>query len=113
MKEFKVSKAELIGRSVEEFVVPDMQALAKARFDETLRGNSVSHDSAIILGDGARIDINVIMIPVKSGSRVTSVFGIGRTITEQKLSEWRLLESRKLLQLGTPTTGATSRRWRR
>ena len=99
LKEFKVSKAELIGRSVEEFVAPDMLALAKARFDETLRGNSVSYDSAIILGDGARIDINVIMIPVKSGSRVTSVLGIGQNITEQKLSEWRLLESRKMLQL--------------
>ena len=99
LKEFKVSKAELIGRSVEEFVVPEMQALAKARFGDALRGNSVSYDSAVILGDGARIDINVIMIPVKSGSRVTSVLGIGQNITAQKLSEWRLQESRKMLQL--------------
>jgi diguanylate cyclase (GGDEF)-like protein/PAS domain S-box-containing protein len=99
LKEFKVSKADLIGRSAEEFIVPDMQALAKARFDETVRGNSVSYDSAILLGDGARIDINVIMIPVKSGSRVTSVLGIGRNITAQKLSEWRLQESRNMLQL--------------
>lgn len=39
------------------------------------------------------------MIPVKSGSQVTSVLGIGRNITAQKLSEWRLQESRKMLQL--------------
>jgi diguanylate cyclase (GGDEF)-like protein/PAS domain S-box-containing protein len=99
LKEFKVSKAGLIGKSAEEFIAPEMQALARTRFDETLRGDSVSYDSAIVLGDGTRLDINVIMIPVKSGSRVTSVLGIGQNITEQKLNEWRLLESRKMLQL--------------
>ncbi|HEU4373475.1 MAG TPA: diguanylate cyclase, partial [Telluria sp.] len=99
LKEFKIGKAELIGRSVEEFVAPDMQALARANFDDTLRGNSVSYDSAIVLDDGSRVDINVIMIPVKSGSRVTSVLGIGQNVTAQKLGEWRLQESRKMLQL--------------
>jgi diguanylate cyclase (GGDEF)-like protein/PAS domain S-box-containing protein len=98
LKEFRISKAELIGRSAEEFIAPELAAMARAQFDETLRGNSVSYDSAIILGDGSRTDINVIMIPVKSGSRVTSVLGIGQNITAQKLSEWHLQESRKMLQ---------------
>jgi diguanylate cyclase (GGDEF)-like protein/PAS domain S-box-containing protein len=99
LKELKVAKADLIGKSVAQFIAPEKQALAKARFDATLRGNSASYDSAIIDADGVRIELSIIMIPMKTGSEVTSVLGIGRNITEQKLSEWKLQESRKMLQL--------------
>jgi diguanylate cyclase (GGDEF)-like protein/PAS domain S-box-containing protein len=39
------------------------------------------------------------MIPVKAGGRVISVLAIGQNITARKLNEWRLQESRAMLQL--------------
>jgi diguanylate cyclase (GGDEF)-like protein/PAS domain S-box-containing protein len=99
LKEFKVSKTELIGSSAEHFLAPEKQPLAKERFDETLRGNSASYDSAIIDGDGARIEMSIIMIPVKADSEVASVLVIAQNITAQKRSEWLVQESRKMLQL--------------
>lgn len=99
LSEFKVSKAALIGRSAEQFIVPEKRSMAQERFNETLRGNAVSYHSAIIDGEGVRSEMSVIMIPVKNGNEVVSVLGIAQNITAQKQSEWRLKESRKMLQL--------------
>jgi diguanylate cyclase (GGDEF)-like protein/PAS domain S-box-containing protein len=99
LKELQVSKADLIGKSVEQFIVPERQELARGRFEHALRGNAVSYDSAVVAGDGSRIETNVIMIPVTVGGEVTGVLGIGQNITAKKLSEWRLRESKKMLQL--------------
>jgi diguanylate cyclase (GGDEF)-like protein/PAS domain S-box-containing protein len=99
LKELQLAKGALVGMPIEQFIVPEKQALAIARFDDALRGNSVSYDSTIIDGAGARTEMSIIMIPVKAGGRVISVLAIGQNITARKLSEWRLRESREMLQL--------------
>jgi diguanylate cyclase (GGDEF)-like protein/PAS domain S-box-containing protein len=99
LKEFKFDKAELLGKSVEQLIVPEKQAQATERFNDTLRGNSVSYHSTIIDGAGARVEISVIMLPVRTDSEVTSVLGLAQNITAQKLAEARLQESRKMLQM--------------
>ena len=99
LNEFNLGKSALVGMPVEHFIVAEKQALAKARFDDALRGNSVSYDSTIIDSAGVRTEMSIIMIPVKAGGRVISVLAIGQNITAQKLSEWRLQESQAMLQL--------------
>lgn len=99
LKEFLIPRADLIGTPAEHLVSPDGRAIARARFEETLRGNAISYESTIIDGTGARIELSVIMIPIKTGSEVTSVLGIAKNVTAQKLAEWRLQDSRNMLQL--------------
>jgi diguanylate cyclase (GGDEF)-like protein/PAS domain S-box-containing protein len=99
LKEFKTGKADLIGKSDENFVVPESRDRAIANFHEALGGNSVSYDSAIIDGEGARVEVNVIMIPIKADGRVISVLAIAQNVTERKMNEGRLMESRQMLRL--------------
>ncbi|NML60975.1 diguanylate cyclase [Massilia sp. RP-1-19] len=99
LKEFKANKADLIGTAFDRFIVRDKQEAARKLFDETSRGNAVSYNSAVIDGAGAQVEISVIMIPVKAGSAVVSVLVIAQNITAQKQREWRMQESRKMLQL--------------
>ncbi|MBZ2207380.1 sensor domain-containing diguanylate cyclase [Massilia soli] len=99
LSEFKARKLDVIGRPFERFIVQDKQQAARARFEETLRGNAVSFNSAVADGDGVQVEISVIMIPVKAGRAVASVLAIVQNITAQKQREWRMQESRKMLQM--------------
>ncbi|WLI90783.1 diguanylate cyclase [Massilia sp. R2A-15] len=99
LKEFKVSRADLMDKSVENLIAPENTESAREHFQQVLRGNTVSYDSAVIGGDGVRVEVCVIMIPVKVAGRVVSVLGIAENITERKLAEWRLNESKRMLQL--------------
>ena len=99
LKEFGFRSADLIGKPVEQLIVPEKRALAKASFDQALRGNSVSYLSTIIDGAGARVDLSVILLPVERHGEVTSVLGLGQNLTAQKLAELRLQQSRAMLQL--------------
>lgn len=99
VNEFKTRKSDLIGRPFERFLVRGKQDKALERFEQTRRGNAVSFNSAVNDGTGAQVEIGVIMIPVKSGSAVVSVLVIAQNITAQKQREWRMQESRKMLQL--------------
>lgn len=99
LNEFKARKADLIGSPFERFIVRDKQRAARERFDETRRGNAVSFNSAVTDGAGAQVEISVIMIPMKAGSAVVSVLVIAQNISAQKQREWRMQESRKMLQL--------------
>lgn len=99
LKEFKMSKEELIGKSVEQMIVPEKQDLARAQFEQTLRGNSVTYNSAIVDGEGNLIQLSVIMIPIKSGDKVMHIVGIAENITAQRERAWELKESKQMLQL--------------
>ena len=99
LSEFKARKADVIGRPFEIFIQRDKQEAARARFADTLRGNAVSFNSAVADGAGVKVEISVIMIPVKAGRAVVSVLVIIQNISAQKQREWRMQESRKMLQL--------------
>ncbi|WP_379787675.1 sensor domain-containing diguanylate cyclase [Massilia agrisoli] len=99
LMEFKMSKEELIGKSVEDMIVPEKQDLARAQFQETLRGNSVTYNSAIVDGEGKLIQLSVIMIPIKTGDKVIHIVGIAENITAQRQRAWELKESKQMLQL--------------
>lgn len=99
LMEFKMSKEELIGKSVEQLIVPEKQELAREQFQETLQGNSVTYNSAIVDGEGNLIQLGVIMIPIKSGDKVIHIVGIAENITAQRQRAWELRESKQMLQL--------------
>lgn len=99
LDDFKAEKSDLIGRPFEHFVVRGKQDAARERFEETSRGNAVSFNSTVNDGTGAQVEIGVIMIPMKAGSAIVSVLVIAQNITAEKRREWRMQESRKMLQL--------------
>jgi diguanylate cyclase (GGDEF)-like protein/PAS domain S-box-containing protein len=99
LAEFKIPKADLIGKSVADLIVPENRERALAAFEQVLQGISVSYESAIIDGSGARVEVSVIMVPLVVDGRVSSVLGIAQNITERKMNEWRLKESRQMLSL--------------
>jgi diguanylate cyclase (GGDEF)-like protein/PAS domain S-box-containing protein len=99
VSEFKIDKAELIGKFAGQLVVPEIQWLAQERFEETLAGHSVTYDSAFIDGAGTRVDVNVVMIPILVENKVASVLGIAHNITERKAGELLLKESQEMLRL--------------
>ena len=98
VREFKVSKQELLGQAITRFIVPEHQALSGARFEHALQGHSVSYHSAILDPEGGRSELSVIMIPLKTDDQVGVVLGFAQNITSQKLREWELTESRRMLQ---------------
>lgn len=99
VRELKTSKADLIGKSVSDFLVAEDHIRTKAHFENVLGGNSNTYDSAVIDGKGRRIEINVVLIPIKVHNQVVSVLGIAQNVTERKMNEWRLMESKKMLRL--------------
>lgn len=97
--EFRMNKDELIGKSIEQLIIPAKQDLAREQFRQTLRGNSVTYDSAIIDGEGHEIQFSVIMIPIKTNDKVAHVVGIAENITARRERAWELKESKQMLQL--------------
>lgn len=97
--EFQINKAYLIGKPFDHFIVQEKQQEARERFDEAKHGHAVSFNSSVTDGGGAPVEVSVIMIPVKAGSDVVRVLVIAQNITAQKKREWRIQQSRKMLQL--------------
>jgi diguanylate cyclase (GGDEF)-like protein/PAS domain S-box-containing protein len=99
LSEFKISKASLVGISVDRLIVPENLNRMNEFFNDVLQGNSVSYDSAIINAAGTRLEMSVIMIPVTVDGTITSVLGVAQNVTERKFAEWQLEASRNMLQL--------------
>jgi diguanylate cyclase (GGDEF)-like protein/PAS domain S-box-containing protein len=99
LKELKTGKEALTGAAVEDFVAPECRQRARDAFAQARAGNSVSFDAAIIDGEGARIELSVILIAIKQNDTTVSVLGLAQNVTERKMSEWRLRESKQMLLL--------------
>ncbi|HCY63968.1 MAG TPA: hypothetical protein DHV59_14290 [Oxalobacteraceae bacterium] len=95
----EVSKDKLMLSTPVQFVVPENAAKVEKLFEEVLKGNAVTYDNAIITGTGKRLDVSVVLIPVTTEGEISSVLGIAQNITEQRQAEWKLQESRQMLQL--------------
>jgi diguanylate cyclase (GGDEF)-like protein/PAS domain S-box-containing protein len=99
LKELKTGKAALTGTPAENFITPECRQRAREAFAQALDENSLSFDSALIDGEGGRIELSVILIPFKQDGATVSVLGIAQNVTERKMSEWRLRESKQMLRL--------------
>lgn len=99
LNDFKLSKQDLIGKPIEEMIVPEDLSRFLQAFAEVLNGDSVSFESALIDNLGARLEVSMIMLPIMAKDRVISVLGVAENITERKLIEWRLADSQRMLKL--------------
>lgn len=96
---FGRSREELVGMPIEPLLLPENIERFRERFDDVVKGNSVTYESALLNGAGERIETAVIMIPVTSEGMMTGVLGVIQNVTERKHAEWQLKDSRNMLQL--------------
>jgi diguanylate cyclase (GGDEF)-like protein/PAS domain S-box-containing protein len=64
-----------------------------------LSGESARYDCTFVNGEGKRIEVSMVLIPMTDGGRVNGLLGIADNITERRQAESRLQESRQMLQL--------------
>lgn len=99
LQQLQLSRSKLLGSSILDLVTDGHAIQMQAILQEVLSGVSGRFDSALVSGDGQRIDVSIVLIPVITAGQVTSVLGIADNITERRQSEWRLEESRQMLRL--------------
>jgi len=90
LEEFGLTREELLGTSVEDFIVPENQAMAKEQFSEVLKGNAVAYENVVVNRHSERSDMSIVLIPVTLGNTITSVTGIAQNITKRKKMEQEL-----------------------
>lgn len=97
-RELGVSRAALVGASVNNFIVDDCREAAAKRFEEVLAGNAVAYTNWVAGPDGRSSDMSIVLIPMSAGGTVTHVLGFAENITERKQAELALHESRQMLR---------------
>jgi len=99
LRQLEMSRKELFGAPLLKLIAAEDAARVQGLLDDMLSGASVRFESTLVSGGGKRIDVSIVLIPVLAAGKVSSVLGIADNITERRLSEWRLEESRQMLQL--------------
>ena len=99
LRQFELSRDKLIGTSLLKLAAGEDAERMQGLLNDTLSSISVRFDSTLISGAGKRIEVSIVLIPVTVAGKVSSVLGIADNITERRQSEWRLEESRQMLQL--------------
>lgn len=93
------TRNKLLDASLLDLVVADDRQRVEALLRDALSGSSARFDSTILTDEQKRVEVSMVLLPVTSGNRVTSLLGIADNVTERRQSEWRLQESRQMLQL--------------
>jgi diguanylate cyclase (GGDEF)-like protein/PAS domain S-box-containing protein len=99
LRQFDSKRSKLIGTSLQKLVVDEDAERVQGLLDDARSSVSVRFDTTLVNGAGKRIEVSIVLIPVLAAGKVSSVLGIADNITERRLSEWRLEESRQMLQL--------------
>lgn len=93
------ARERVLGKSLLDSIAAEDRERVAGLLQDAISGRSVTFDSAMVTGAGNRIELSMVLMPVTSGNRVMSLLGIADNITERRQSEWRLQESRQMLQL--------------
>lgn len=93
------ARDRLLGNSLLDCVAAEDRECVTALLQHAMSGRSVRFDSTIVTEARQRIEVSMVLMPVTNGNRVMSLLGIADNITERRQSEWRLQESRQMLQL--------------
>lgn len=93
------ARERLLGASLLDSVAAEDRERVAALLQQAISGGSVRFDSTMLTDTRHRIEVSMVLMPVTSGNRVMSLLGIADNITERRQSEWRLQESRQMLQL--------------
>jgi diguanylate cyclase (GGDEF)-like protein/PAS domain S-box-containing protein len=93
------TRSKLVGASMLDFVAKEDVQRVEAQLNDAMSGESARYDSTLVTDKGKHIEVSMVLIPVTSGGQVSGMLGIADNITERRQSEWRLQESRQMLQL--------------
>jgi diguanylate cyclase (GGDEF)-like protein/PAS domain S-box-containing protein len=99
LRQFEIGRSKLIGASLLKMVAAEDADRVQGLLNGALSSVSTRFDSTLVSGAGKRIEVSVVLIPVITAGKVSSLLGIADNITERRQSEWRLEESRQMLQL--------------
>jgi diguanylate cyclase (GGDEF)-like protein/PAS domain S-box-containing protein len=97
--QLQTSRGKLVGSPLLKIVAAEDAQRVEALLNDALSGVSARYDSTLVTDERKRIEVSIVLIPVTSGGQVTGMLGIADNITERRQSEWRLQESRQMLQL--------------
>ncbi|WP_166542074.1 bifunctional diguanylate cyclase/phosphodiesterase [Paenibacillus lutrae] len=79
--------SKLLGSECEPFMKQESVARTVLYFRRARNGESSSFEMAILHKKGHPVELQVRLVPIIVGGEVVGVFGIGKDITEQKISE--------------------------
>lgn len=93
------TRSKLVGASMLKLVAGDDMQRVEALLNDALSGESARFDCTLVTSEQRRIEVSIVLIPVTTAGKVSGVLAIADNITERRQSEWRLQESRQMLQL--------------
>jgi diguanylate cyclase (GGDEF)-like protein/PAS domain S-box-containing protein len=99
IQQLATARSRLLGTSVLKIVAGEDVPGVETLLQDALSGVSARHDCTLVTDEGKRIEVSIVLIPVTTGGKVSGMLGIADNITERRQSEWRLQESRQMLQL--------------
>jgi len=82
--------AELVGAPYAHLMAPEELAEGDARFAQTLGGEALTYETAIVDRDGRRIELDVTSVPIVVDRDVVGLFGIAKDVTERRRLEREL-----------------------
>jgi len=105
---FDLPPHKIIGKKPEAIFSPDQAAIVKKVDDRTFSGESVNETISLII-NGKEYFFNTTQTPLdREGGNVTTVMGIARDVTEQKMAEISLFRSEQKwrnILVNTPQIG--------
>jgi diguanylate cyclase (GGDEF)-like protein/PAS domain S-box-containing protein len=99
IQQLEISRSKMVGASMLKLVPVEDAMRVQALLQEALSGVSVRYDSTLLTGNGKRIEVSIVLIPIATAGKVTNLLGIADNITERRQSEWKLQESQQMLRL--------------
>jgi len=81
------SEAELRSRSLASLCVPEHLELMIQKLERTMRGRPQNFEAAIIHKNGARIELQIILVPISTDGEISGVYCIAKNITHRKQAE--------------------------
>jgi|GEM_PF-1362646 len=98
-----VPRDRLVGRNIQEFIVPDELERARGYLRDVLRGAKVSDpfEARILTADGRRRSVEVRSRSVRGVERAPFVEMLVRDVTDEKAIQRRLMESERLASIGS------------
>ena len=89
------AKEELLDKSFIPLIVEEEREKVFGSFQRVLGGDTMTIDCSLFHKDGHVIVLNITAVPINISGRVVGVIGIAKDITEQKLIERVLQESKQ------------------
>ncbi|WP_243545291.1 ATP-binding protein [Pseudodesulfovibrio tunisiensis] len=101
-----VSRKDLVGRSLHDFVIPEDRARWKRAQDDRKRGGTGNYELVMRNADGAKVFTLISPTPMfNEDGKFIGSFGVVTDVTRLKLLESQLLQAQKLESIGQLAAG--------